>query len=348
MKIGAWQSFVIYVLFILGSVSTVGGTSEAGRDSYLAFLIGGALAVVLNMLYIKLAYCEKPKYGFMSRLEKVIMTVIALFSIHIGAISLALFTMFISQMTLVITPDIIIAVFIAITAYIMCRGGISVLARTAEMVFPVVIAFITVASMASMGQADFNNLLPFMKNGVTPLINGTFSALLFYFAEGFICVYTLCISSDSHDAKKGILWGTVFVTLFAAAIFIRNLVVLGYPFVGSLYFPSYTVASIITLSNFFQRMEVLISVVFILCKLIKLAVIMEFAKRTFSGITRRDISYGAVAAVMLNLSLILFKGIVDAFIWLQIYRYYLMIPCIVAPLALALTSIKKRKTKSRL
>lgn len=346
MKIGAWQTFVIYVLFILGSVSTVGGTSEAGRDAWLVFLLGGILAIPLNMMYIKLVYSENPKNGAGRFVRKAIMVLIGIAAVHIGAIALALFTMFISQMTLVVTPDIIIAVFIALTAYVMCRGGISVLGRTAEMVFPVVIAFITVASIASMGQADFTNIVPMVKNGPAPLINGTFSALMFYFAEGFICVFTLCISADKNDAKKGILWGTVFTTLFVTAIFVRNLVVLGYPFVESLYFPSYTVASIITLSNFFQRMEVLISIVFILCKLIKLALAVEFVKRTFSHITRRDISYGIVTAIILNLSLILFKGIVDAFIWLQIYRYYLIIPCIIAPLIQLLTGMKKRKNKS--
>ena len=316
---------MLYTLFILGSVSTIGGTNEAGRDYWLSFLIGGIIGLGFNQIYTRIGQ----KMVKTSRLFRAVSAITATFT---AAISLSLFTTFISQMTLVATPDVIIASFIALTVYMMCRGGLSVLTRLGELIFPVVIILITIASLGSLEQADFTALLPILQNGIAPLLNGTFTSFAFYFAEGFTAVMLLSQMEENGNRKSGIIWGTIFVTAFVTMIFIRNLAVLGYPFVGSLYFPSYTVASIITLGKFFQRMEVLISIVFILCKLMKICILEEYVKMTAESLTGKAIGYGIVTLVIFNLSQMLFSGIADAFIWLETYRYYLILPCIILPL----------------
>ncbi len=332
-KLTARQIFCLYTLFILGSISTIGGTNEAGRDYYLSFLIGGAGGFIFNTLYVNIG-----------KRWKITKAVYALVTLFVAAISMSLFTMFISQMTLINTPNIIIAAFIASTVYIMCRGGIKTLARLSGMIFPLVITLITVASLGAMQQADLKNMLPLMENGWQTLLDGSFTSFMFYFAEGFSCVMVLSEMAQKRDAIKGILWGTVFVTVFVTVIFIRNLAVLGWPFVGSLYFPSYTVASIVQMGKFFQRMEVLISIVFILCKLMKIALLEEYVKRTVEGITGKGISCGMVTTAVFTLSQVIFGGVIDAFIWLEGYRYYLILPCVVLPLVEGMLSRMRRKS----
>ncbi|MBQ2911887.1 MAG: GerAB/ArcD/ProY family transporter [Clostridia bacterium] len=331
-KLTARQAFCLYVLFILGSISTIGGTNEAGRDYDLSFLAGGAAGFLFNILYIKI--------GNNGRIFRIISTFA---TVYIAAIAMSLFTMFISQMTLIATPNIIIAAFIAATVYIICRGGIVTQGRLASVIFPIVFLLITIASLASLQQSDFESLLPLLQNGIKPLLDGSFTSFMFYFAEGFSGVIAISMSAEKKDAKRGILWGTVFVTLFVAMIFIRNLAVLGWPFVGSLYFPSYTVASLVRLGDFFQRMEVLISIVFILCKLMKIALLEEYVKITLSEITKREISYGAVTAIVFTLSQMIFGGVTDAFIWLENYRYYLIFPCVIMPALVWLRGKIKRQ-----
>ena len=332
-KLTAKQIFCLYTLFILGSISTIGGTNEAGRDYYLSFLIGGAAGFIFNMLYVNIG-----------KRWKITKAVYALVTVFIAAISMSLFTMFISQMTLIATPNIIIAAFIAATVYIMCRGGIKALARLSGMIFPLVITLITVASLGAMWQADLKNMLPILENGWQTLLNGSFTSFMFYFAEGFSCVIALSERAQKRDAVRGILWGTVFVTVFVTVIFIRNLAVLGWPFVGSLYFPSYTVASLVQMGKFFQRMEVLISIVFILCKLMKIALLEEYVKNTAEEITGKGISCGMVSAGVFTLSQVIFGGVIDAFIWLEGYRYYLILPCVVLPLIEGIVNRIKRKS----
>lgn len=322
-KLTRSQCFCLYVLFILGSISTIGGTNEAGRDYYLSFLIGGAAGLVFNMVYISAGQ---------SRQSLLFRAVSMVTSVFIAAVAMSLFTMFISQMTLISTPNIIIGAFIAATVYIMCRGGLICQARLATVIFPLVFILITTASFAALSQADPESMLPLLENGMASLADGSFTSFMFYFAEGFSCVLILAESAQKRDAMKGILWGTVFVTLFVMVIFIRNLAVLGWPFVGSLYFPSYTVASIITLGNFFQRMEVLISIVFILCKLMKICLLEEYVKSTAERLTGKKVGFALVTALVFTLSQVIFGGITDAFIWLENYRYYLILPCVVLPL----------------
>ena len=92
MKLNNRQAFILYTLFVLGSVSTIGGTNEAGRDYWLSFLIGGMAGLGFNMIYLSIGQ----KRDRISRLFKAVSSVTAIFT---AAISLSLFTMFISQMS---------------------------------------------------------------------------------------------------------------------------------------------------------------------------------------------------------------------------------------------------------
>ena len=81
----------------------------------------------------------------------------------------------------------------------------------------------------------------------------------------------------------------------------------------------------------------------ILCKLMKIALLEEYVKSTAEEITGKGISCGMVSAGVFTLSQVIFGGVIDAFIWLEGYRYYLILPCVVLPLIEGIVSRIKRK-----
>lgn len=341
-NVGAYQSFVLYSMYLIESIATIGGVSEAGRDAYISFALGGILSALLYKFYFYVLYRKKCEKGKVKKTAfTAIMALFTVFSIHIAAIAQSVLTLFLSHMTLVDTPDILICGFISIVVLAISVKEITVLSRTCEILFPIVIGLVAFSIICAVSQGHISNLFPILKNGVGPLANGLLTSLLFPFCDGFFCIFLICQSSREADAKKGILFATAFCTFILTIVFIKNLAVLGYPFIGSLYFPSYTVASLITLSTFFQRLEVFVSIIFMLCMIVKICVLTIFAKRTFAKMSGKNISAVPAVFLVFNLSSILFSGIVEAFAWLQVYRYYLIIPTILLPISLLAVSKKR-------
>lgn len=344
--IGTWQCFVVYCVFLFGNIATIGGTNEAGRDAYIAFFLAGLIALPLYKLYFWILYSNAQN---LSKVRAILAKALTLFmgasSLHVAAISLSTFVLFLSENTLLVTPNLFINIFVTLTILVLCRNGISSLARLCELIFWVVILLISASNFSALKEIDPTNMLPFFRNGLTTLLSGVFTSLFIPFAEGLFAMFVICSSAQEKSAKKGIYGATIFTTLVLTFTFFKNIAVLGYPLVGLLYFPTYSVSSLITLGSFLQRMEVLIAIAFIFCQLVKGAILVLFAHKCFCNVfgkKEQETPITVPVLIVFNLSAILFSGITEAFLWLPIYRYYL-IPCtILAPLLLKLVLLRKQ------
>src|SRR5213080_4928884 len=70
-KINAYQLFVLIFLFEMGSAILVGLGGEAGRDAWMAILLGLAAGVCLFFVYYRL-YLFYPDLPLTSYLQKII------------------------------------------------------------------------------------------------------------------------------------------------------------------------------------------------------------------------------------------------------------------------------------
>ena len=91
-------------------------------------------------------------------------------------------------------------------------------------------------------------------------------------------------------------------------------------------------------------MEVLISIVFMICKLIKICMLIIFAQEAFKEAPQKEMHALPLVAIVFNLSIVLFGGIVDAFSWLLVYKYFLIFPIFILPLVLFIVSKRRKKT----
>ena len=347
--IGTWQCFVVYCVFLFGNIATIGGTNEAGRDAYIAFFVAGLIALPLYKVFFWVMYSNSENLSKVKRfLTKAITLFAGVTGLHIAAISLSTFVSFLSENALLVTPNLFVNIFVTLTVLVLCRNGITSLARLCELIFWVVIFLITASNFSALKQIDPTNILPFFRNGMSTVINGVFTSVFIPFAEGLFAMFVICSSAQEKSAKKGIYLSTIFITIMLTFTFFKNVAVLGYPLIGLLYFPTYTVSSLITLGSFLQRMEVLIAIAFIFCQLVKVAIIIMFSHKCFCmvfGKKEQETPMTIPVLIVFNLSAILFSGITEAFLWLPLYRYYLIPSTILAPLLLklVLTKMKSRK-----
>ena len=337
-KIGTYQSFALYTIYIFGSIATIGGQNEAGKDAYLAFLAGGLASLPIYKLYMS----NTLKNGCGAKYEKALMLILGIFSIFVASVSQAVLILFISQMNLVLTPHIIIAAFIAASVMYIGIKGVTVLARCAEILFPLTAAMMIFAALSSVHQADFTLLLPIFQKGILNFLNGAFTSFMFPFAEGFFAVFMINRCTEGKKGQNGVRASVIFCSVFLAVFFANNMAVLGVPFASQLYFPSYAVVSLVTLSSFFQRLEIFMAVVFMVCQLFKICMLTIFAREAVEEVRGHKMAFFPIVAIVFNVSLLMFKGITAAFEFLLVYRYIMTVGVLVCPVLLFLARKAKR------
>lgn len=348
-KIGKWQSFVIYSLFMFGGIFTIGGSNEAGRDSWLAFLLGGLIAVPLYLVYLKIASEDNSigKKAFGEKIGSAVGILYIVFAIYSAVTTQSIFTLFLTDMSLVNTPKFAVGALIAITVIYMCSKGVSTIARVCEMVFPFVFTLVFLSTAAAIPQMDIGHMLPVAYSGGMSIVNGVYTSLFLPFLEGFFAIFVITKYS-SHSPKKSVILSTIMTTIMICVVFIKNIGVVGWPMAAMMYFPSYTVASILTMGSFFQRIEVFVSISFMVCQIVKIAVLIVFAtdtiKEVFPRAKKETVNMSLGLAVFV-ISLVQFKGITQAFESLQSYRYYNTIPLLVLPFVILIAQKVKAKRK---
>jgi spore germination protein KB len=194
------------------------------------------------------------------------------------------------------------------------------------------------------------NLMPVLGNGIRPVLKGTLSAFTFPFGETVVFTGILSSLQRSRSVKKVYLTGLLIAGFFITISSLRNIMVLGVEDLSSVYFPSYSVIGRINIGNFLQRMEVAVSMVFILAGFVKISVCLLAACKGLSklfGYTDYRFLVIPVTLLMVNLSYILYENIMEMFEWaFKVFPYYALLFELILPVMIfAALEIKLRLKK---
>jgi spore germination protein KB len=143
--------------------------------------------------------------------------------------------------------------------------------------------------------------------------------------------------------------GILISTFLLLIVALRDLLVLGVPTMTMYYFPSYIAVSIISLGDFFTRIEVLIGIIFVFCGFVKTCVCMFSATIGISKLINTE-SYKNLAVpvglLMMTLASIIYSNTAEMFAWLNTYKYYALPFQVILPLIILVgAEIKTRLRK---
>lgn len=352
-KITKHQLFSLLCLFFWGGISYIGGSNEAGRDSWLSFLLGALLFLPFLFCTLALVRGENTVPGVFSRAAgkwggRLLCLFYGLTAIYVAAISMSVCIHFISETALLATPRVILALLMALTVAFMLRSGLPALGRFGEMVLPMVACFILIAIVVTLPQCDFRALLPVARNPKA-LFYGTWTALVLPYAECFFPLVALCTGIRDHKERvRGSLGAVIFAAVTLCSVFIKNLAALDYHAVSSYYFPSFAVASLVSLGTFFQRFEIFVAINFLFCQLCKTALCLLFAQKALAPLLRcpERAMAAPLALTASNLALLLFRSEMELFAWLGLYKYFLTPSLLILPpLLLAGRALRDRRSR---
>lgn len=346
-RLSGRQIFCLLVLFISGNVGTVGG-GGSGRDVWLLMLLAGVAAVPLYGLYLYLARAPGlPQDCFQAAFGRVlgsgIRWLLGLTAVLTAAVDLRIFVDFTAATALPHSPRILMALLIAGALYMLLRAGAEVLARVALPAFVLVVGMLAFSFLASLPQLDWGAVLPIGEGGAQPLGASFVRGSMVPFFESFFALMALApLYNQKGRAARPVLGAAVFTGVFLAVTLMKNVMLLGYPAVSQYFFPSYTAASVVTVSDFFQRQELLVAAPFLLCELIKIGLCLTYAGQAFK-VREYRLTAPVLCVLAVALSLLGRGGAAETIEPLRMYGQWLFVPLLAVPaLTAAVLRIRRR------
>lgn len=352
------QGIVILITFILGSTLVLGAGDEAKQDVWLAVLLSMLLAVPIFLVYSRLltVYPGMGLYDILIHVfGKIFGRILAIpfiwFAFHLGSLVIRNFVEFIIIVSIPETPEYIIAAFMAVFCIWAVRAGIEVIGRWTSIMLPILIIVIIIVTFLFANLITFENLKPVLANGLTPVLNTAFSVFAFPFAETVLFTTVLSNLRPKSNPYKVYFWGLLIGGLIILLISVRSLITLGEGNISILYFPSYASVRLINIGNFLQRIEVSVTLVFIISGFIKISICLYSAGVGIAKIFNVSDYHHIIAPIgllMMVLSIIVYKSTVEMFEWAdKIYKYYAFPIEVVLPVIILIAAEIKARVRKR-
>lgn len=327
------QAIIVLMFFTVGSSLDVGLNSASRQDAWLAIVIGLLLAIPLIWAFARLLslYPGQSLYDIILDVfgrvaGRIVLLLFLLHIIMVGALILRNFADFLLVVTLPETPEFVFFLFMFALCVWMVKSGMGAFGRWAKFVLPLVLFVEAFMFLISVKDMDFDNLKPVMGSNFNTLLGSSFLLFSLPFTETVIVAFLFGRIRPAGNPYFIYGVGVSAGALILLAATLANILLLGGAALGKFYFPSYRSASIVTLGDFFNRVEVLVGMFFMLTGFAKICVCMFAAAEGFSKLLNkqecRDMAIPA-ALLMLVLAQILFSNTFELYTWLQtVFPYY--------------------------
>jgi spore germination protein KB len=277
-RISAFQmATILYPTIIATAILLVPGITGiyAKNDMWLSPIWASITGILVIVLAVKLEqrfprqtiiqYSEKITGKFMG---KIIGIFFILYYIHGTGIMLLEYGNFVVGNFLPQTPILVVIGSLALVCGLAVRGGIEVMARTAQVLVPFVIILFTLIMVLLIPELDSGNLFPILEHGIIPSLKGAIVPSTWYLQLFIIAFILPALRKGERKVKAGILT-VIFVTI---TLVITNLVSL-FLFGGitsSFTYPVMEAARYISVADFIQHLESVIMAIWVAGTFIKI------------------------------------------------------------------------------
>ncbi|GAA0180589.1 endospore germination permease [Clostridium sediminicola] len=329
------QAIILIILFISGSSTILTPGIEAKKDVWLAILLAMIFALPILLIFERFLYLfpDKDLFDilqiiFGKVLGKFFSILYIWFSFHLGTLVICNFAYFIDIVSLDNTPLIILTLFIAIICIEAVTFGIEIIGRWGEFAVVFLIISISIPVILLIKDMNINNLMPILYDGFTPVLKGAFSVFSFPFAE--LVIFTMVFTSfKEKESPKiyriGLFLGGILLLITS----LSDILILGADIAEIDYFPAYTTVRRIKLGTFIERIEILISMMFLIGGITKISICLLAASKGVTklfGFKEYRFIVTPIGITMSILSTFIYKSIMEMSTWaLKVWPYYAFI-----------------------
>jgi len=350
------QAICLMIGFIIGSSIILGFAGTARQSTWVAGVMGLILFMPFALIYARLLYLYPGKDLFqimnllLGRTAGLILSLIyTLYALHLGALVLRDVGEFLRSITMRKTPMLVIFLFIIMVCILTVRVGIEGLGRMYAYILPIIVAIMIMITVMGALQLNPDFLRPVFGTDVKVLLHSAYTIFSFPFAETVLLLGIFNALKGGSSPYKVYLTGYIIGGLLLVMVTITNTLLIG-PYVENSYFPAYIAISRIKIGDFFEHLEVTVTISFLASIVIKSTICLFTAVRGLSSVFKLKDSRPLVVQtglIMVWLAIMIFDSTKELFNWTaQIYPYYAFPMQVAFPVLIWLIAeISRRKRK---
>ncbi|MGK0466682.1 GerAB/ArcD/ProY family transporter [Clostridium sp.] len=352
------QGVILIILFIIGSTFLQGSGGLAKQDAWLAIIIAITWSILLLLMYSRILslYPGKDLFDILQILMgkyigKIVSILMIWFAFHDGTVVITNLSEFSKTLVYDDTPIAVPMIFFSILLIWGIKEGIEVLGRWSEFfVFVVIILFFTVTVLA-IPQMDLYRLKPILSNGASPVLRGAFSSFSYPFGETVIFMMVFSKISKTKSYKKTFMLGLLIGGGLIFLATLRNILIIGSETISRVYFPSTMAISLIRIGDILERMEMFVTIDFLISIYVKVSICIFAVCNGISKIFDFD-DYKFIATpvtlLMLAFSFFVYKSIMEmSFFAFNIWQFYSLPFVVIIPfIVFIMAEIKNRSSNS--
>jgi spore germination protein KB len=235
---------------------------EAGRDAWFCMIIGflvgsGVLLIQFRLLFMypnhSLVGITKMVFG--NRTGFVVSIVYILFFSFVGSLTLREVLSFLRLMYPHTPYQVFLLIEIFLIAWVV-RSGLEVVARTVQLLLPVLVVFGSIAAIATLPDKDPRQLLPVLDHDMISLAGGT---LIYVMMFSELIVFGMMMHETKNPKllqKHGIRTLCLLFIMYVGPV-TGPIMVFGETLAQELAYPTYTEIQYIHLYGIIERLDVL-------------------------------------------------------------------------------------------
>ncbi|MEL1136651.1 endospore germination permease [Desulfitobacterium sp. THU1] len=274
-----------------------------------------------------------------------------LFLIHMSALSIAQFSIFLTTVLMDITPPLFFKITLLILSAFAAYKGIESLGRFTELVAPIGMIVVLGVVLALVKDMDPKEFLPFLESGLFPSF---FTGLYIFSTNIELIMMAVLLPFLNHRGKLNTVYigFPILLVVFLFTLTATVIALFGYDLAKTMTFPFYSAIRTISLGNIIERVESIFVAAWLLGLYVKMALYLYVTVLGISQIFRLKVYRPLLlplVSLIVPVSTLLGKNIVEMneFTSFEIYPWYALNFIFIIPFFLLLTAIVRRKGEYR-
>lgn len=290
------QLFLLVISFVYGSslLMAPGLTASfANQDAWVSMIVALMIGLLLNVVWMMLLkrYDYQSVFTIMENvggkwLGLIINLLIVFYAIHLAAYIVRNLSNF---MVINVIPDSnewTYQIMIIILACYSCFYGLNNMARVNEFLMPWMLLLFFISICLIINQFEFYHIKPIFEQSVQSISQGAYSTLGFPFIEIILFGTVFTFVKRKEKLMKGYILSLLFGGMILVVTVFLTVGIEGPFMVSRQTYSTYSMMRNITVVKLFERIEILIAIVWIFGILVKITLCLFAALKGLQHITR--------------------------------------------------------------
>ncbi len=318
-KINAFQYAILIIFPILSIFNGIGFHNIikiSKRDCYFSIIFSYFIGLIILAMIIYISNYEKDKnihekinIIFGNCIGNIINIVINIIIFIISIVTIYGICNFVTSQFLSETPVIIIGIMIGIVIVYNITKGIEVITRANIIFLAIILALSIISFISLITQIDKSNLKPILENGITPPLKGSIYLTLTNIVPT-LAILTIPKNKiiDYPKINKYLIISYTLSYIIILLISIKTLSILGLNLTNLYEYPEYIVLKKISLFNFFDKIENIIFIKWILTSFSTLSLLIYYLSNSIKIKKNNNIMPFLITTIIILISTYYFKN----------------------------------------